>query len=97
LKDEAGLGFDHRAQFSESLAQGAHTIHVILCRASAIKLEGSPKRRDVTLQRKVSDLTRVAQSLFVLASTGYRVTEEQEIALKEIPKPLRQIQQPEIS
>jgi len=40
LKHEAGLGFDHRAQFCKCLPQLADTIQIKLYRVRAIKLEG---------------------------------------------------------
>ena len=50
----------------------------------------------VKLERKVSDLTLLAQQLFALVHQTQRITEQQETAFKEIPKLLQRLQQNEI-
>jgi hypothetical protein len=50
----------------------------------------------VKLERKVSDLTLLAQYLFALVYQTQRITDQQETAFKEIPKLLERLQQNEI-
>ena len=50
----------------------------------------------VKLERKVSDLTLLAQQLFALVYQTQRITDQQETAFKEIPKLLERLQRNEI-
>ena len=50
LKDEAGLGFDHRAQLGECLLQPAETSQIVCVWVTAVVFEGTLERSNLSGQ-----------------------------------------------